>query len=235
MKILAIDTTADICSVAICEDAELIAQITVNTGNKHSQTLLPSIEQVLKIAELPLDSIDVYACSTGPGSFTGVRIGVATIKGLAYGRQKPCVSVSSLEALAYNLLGGDGIVCPVINARRGYMYNALFRSFDGGIERLCHDRILSIAELDRELDNKSGVVLCGDGADITSNGLKLTCAKVASEQFKLQNAYSVAICALRKYERCDIVTDSSISPIYLRPSQAERERQERINGYDVGK
>lgn len=229
MKILAIDTTTDICSVAICEYTNLIAQMTINTGNKHSQTLLPSVEQILKIAELSLDSIDAYACSTGPGSFTGVRIGVSTVKGLAYGRQKPCISVSSLEALAYNLLGNDGIASPVINARRGHVYNALFRSCDGGMERLCPDRILSISELDCELEGKSGVVLCGDGTDITKAGLKSACVKVASEQLKFQNAYSVALCALKKYESGDIMTDVSISPVYLRPSQAERERQERLN------
>ena len=101
MKILSLDTSAEVCTAALCEDSKLIAETTVNTGNTHSQTLLPVIEQLLKISETAVSEIDCFACSTGPGSFTGVRIGVSTIKGMAYGKNKPCVSVSTLEALAY--------------------------------------------------------------------------------------------------------------------------------------
>ena len=163
MKILSLDTTAQVCSAAICDENELIAEITVNTGNTHSQTLLPAVEQILKISELCIDDIDAFACSTGPGSFTGVRIGVATVKGIAYGKNKPCVSVSTLEALAYNLKGYDGIICPVMNARRNQVYNALFEWKDGALVRLCPDRALSIDELDDELaGSEKSVYLCGD-------------------------------------------------------------------------
>lgn len=229
MKILALDSTAEVCSVALCDDQRLIAEITVNTGNTHSQTLLPAVEQILKISETDIDDIECFACSTGPGSFTGVRIGVATIKGLAYGKNKPCVSVSTLEALAYNLKSLEGIVCPVMNARRNQVYNALFECKNGDIVRLCPDRALSIDELDAELSSASlPVYLCGDGYDITEKGLKLTKTASVHERQRLQSAYSVACCALEKIEKGQTLTDAEIVPIYLRPSQAERERNEKL-------
>ena len=135
MKILALDSTAEACTAALCDDGRLVAEMTVNTGNTHSQTLLPVVEQILKISETSLEEIDAFACSTGPGSFTGVRIGVATVKGIAYGKNKPCVSVSTLDALAYNIRGYDGILCPVMNARRNQVYNALFECKDSKITK----------------------------------------------------------------------------------------------------
>lgn len=229
MKILALDSTAEVCSVALCDDQRLIAEITVNTGNTHSQTLLPAVEQILKISETDIDDIECFACSTGPGSFTGVRIGVATIKGLAYGKNKPCVSVSTLEALAYNLKSLEGIVCPVMNARRNQVYNAIFECKNGDIVRMCPDRALSIDELDAELSSASlPVYLCGDGYDITEKGLKLTKTAGVHERQRLQSAYSVACCALEKIEKGQTLTDAEIVPIYLRPSQAERERNEKL-------
>ena len=229
MKILSLDTTADVCSAAICEDTRLIAEMTVNTGNTHSQTLLPVVEQILKISETELDEIELFACSTGPGSFTGVRIGVATIKGLAYGKNKPCMSVSTLDALAYNLKGYSGILCPVMNARRNQVYNALFESDGLNIKRLCPDRALSIEELDEELCMlDKPIFLCGDGYSITERGFKKTRIGFVPERSRLQSAYSVACCALEKYKLGEVLTDAQIVPIYLRPSQAERERNERL-------
>lgn len=229
MKILALDSTADIGSVAICDDGKLICEITVNTGNTHSESLLPAVEQALKLAGLCVDDIDLFACSTGPGSFTGVRIGVATIKGLAYGKNKPCVSVSTLEALAQNLIGYNGIICPVMNARRNQVYNALFRISDGVIERICRDRAIAIADLDCELKNYTlPLYLCGDGYDITVKNSTLTNYGYVGDREKLQSAYSVARCAFRKFQGGDFVTDATLVPIYLRPSQAERERLERL-------
>ena len=151
LRILALDSTADVSSVAVCEGEKLLSEITINTGNTHSQTLLPSVEMALKLAELSVDDVDLFTCSVGPGSFTGVRIGVATVKGLAFGKDKPCVPVSTLDALAYNLRGYNGIICPVMNARRMQVYNALFRCENGILTRLCDDRAISIAELEAEL------------------------------------------------------------------------------------
>ena len=126
MKILGIDTTAKTATAAIVEDGRLIAITVLNTPNTHSVTLLPMIDGLLKSAGLTLNDIDVFSCSVGPGSFTGVRIGTSAIKGLAYANGKPCVGVSSLEALAMNVTAEDGIICPVMDARRGQLYNALF-------------------------------------------------------------------------------------------------------------
>lgn len=230
MKILALDTTAQVCTVAVTEDKRLIAEMTVNTGNTHSETLLPLVEQILKISELSLDDIDCFACSTGPGSFTGVRIGVATIKGIAYGKNKPCVSVSTLDALAYNLAGYGGILCPVMNARRNQVYNALFEWDGEKIVRLCPDRALSIEELDEELSViGKKIYLSGDGYDITAKGFKKTSVEYVPERARHQSGYSVACCALEKIISGDTLSDSAIVPIYLRPSQAERERNERLS------
>ena len=229
MKILSLDTTATVCTAAICDGDKLIAETTVNTGNTHSETLLPVIENLLKITETDIKDIDCFACSTGPGSFTGVRIGVATIKGLAYGKGKPCVSVSTLDALAYNLAGFNGILCPVMNARRNQVYNALFKCENGSITRLCPDRALSISELDDELSGESlPIYLSGDGYDITVKGFTKTKVEHVPDACRVQSAYSVAVCALKKLENGESLTDAEIAPIYLRPSQAERERNERL-------
>ncbi len=227
--ILALDSTAEVSTVAVCDRENLLSEITVNTGNTHSATLLPAVEQALRMAEITVNDVDVFACSTGPGSFTGVRIGTATIKGIAYGKNKPCVSVSTLEALAYNLSDRDGIVCPVMNARRGQVYNALFRAKSGEIIRLCPDRALSISELDEELSEKElPIFLCGDGYGITRDGFKKTEIKEVGIRQRYQSAYSVSQIALKKYDNNDTVNDSELVPIYLRPSQAERERQARL-------
>ena len=227
--ILALDSTAEVSSVAVCDRERLLSEITVNTGNTHSATLLPAVEQALRMAEITVNDVDVFACSTGPGSFTGVRIGAATIKGIAYGKNKPCVSVSTLEALAYNLHDRDGIICPVMNARRQQVYNALFESKGGRLTRLCPDRALAISELDEELSAvTSPIYLCGDGYDITENGFNKTSIDQVGIRQRCQSGYSVAQIALEKYENNYTVTDLELAPIYLRPSQAERERQARL-------
>jgi tRNA threonylcarbamoyladenosine biosynthesis protein TsaB len=229
MKILALDSTAEACTAALCDDGRLIAEMTVNTGNTHSQTLLPVVEQLLKISETSLEEIDAFACSTGPGSFTGVRIGVATVKGIAYGKNKPCVSVSTLDALAYNIRGYNGILCPVMNARRNQVYNALFECKDTKITRLTPDRALSIDELDAELASfAQPIYLSGDGYAITEKGLKITKVTFVPERLRLQSGYSVAMCAYDKLANGETLSDAELVPIYLRPSQAERERNERL-------
>lgn len=228
MKILALDTSANVCTVALCENEKLISEITVNTGNTHSQTLLPAVEQVLKLTETEKDEIDVYACTLGPGSFTGVRIGVATVKGMAFGKGKPCVGVSALEALAYNLSSCNGIICPVMDARRDHVYNALFKCENGKVTRLCPDRLISVSELDTELSgmNKK-IYLSGDGYDLCKRKFEMT--DTEDENFKslLNSAYSVARVAFDKYSHGEYVTDFELSPVYLRSSQAERERLEK--------
>ena len=230
IKILALDSTAEVSSVAICKGERLLSEITVNTGNTHSETLLPAVEQALRMAELTVNDIDLFACSTGPGSFTGVRIGVATVKGVAYGKNKPCVSVSTLEALAYNLSGYKGIACPVMNARRSQVYNALFECENGKLTRLCPDRAIAISELDEELRSAGKpIYLCGDGYEITEKGFKATIAEYVPVRQRYQSGYSVAQIALKKLENNETLSDTELVPIYLRPSQAERERQAKLD------
>ena len=229
MKILALDSSAVVGSVALCEDTRMVAHYTLNTGNTHSQTLLPMIESALKSAEWEIDDLDLLAVSQGPGSFTGVRIGISTVKGLAFGKNIPCAGVSTLEALAYNLRYFNGILCPVMNARRAQVYNALFACRDGVMTRLCPDRAISIAELDEELAGmEQPIYLVGDGYDITLRGLTRTEVMPVPDELRYQSGYSVALCALAAYERGQAVDDATLAPVYLRPSQAERERNERL-------
>lgn len=234
MKILALDSTAKVASVALCEDEKLLGELTLNNGNTHSQTLLPMVEFLLDKFELsPLD-IDLFAVAAGPGSFTGVRIGAATVKGLAFGQEKPCAGVSTLEALAYNLCDHEGLICPVMNARRQQVYTALFYAKDGKLERLMPDSAIAITELDQRLSAYDVPVrLCGDGYDVTIP--LLTHAVIpTSERYRHQSAYSVAQVARRMHAAGEICTDITLSPIYLRLSQAERERAERMGGVDTG-
>lgn len=228
MKILSIDTSAVVASVALCEDESVLAEYTLNNGNTHSETVLPMVESVLASFSLDVKDIDLFAASVGPGSFTGVRIGAATLKGLAFAADKPCVGVSTLEAIAYNLRMHKGIVCPVMNARRGQVYTAVFRSDGRFLERLMPDTPMSIEELDIILANYGeDVCLCGDGYDITVAGFANTVPSYVPERLRLQSAVSVAAVALEKYRNGDSCTDAELSVTYLRPSQAEREREER--------
>ena len=229
MYILALDSTAMTGAVAICRDRKLLASITLNTGNTHSETLLPSVEALLTMCGLTVGDIDLFACAKGPGSFTGVRIGASTVKGLAFGKDKPCIGVSTLDALAYNLRGFNGILCPVMNARRSQVYNALFRSKDGRIERLCPDRAIALADLEKELmtyENET-VFLSGDGCDMTRAALAACDLGNTPEELIYQSGYSVAMCALEAYENGVRTSDAELVPTYLRLPQAERERLEK--------
>ncbi len=229
MKILAFDSTATSMSVCLTEDEHLLSLHVANTGLTHSETLLPAIVHMLSQTSLSVSDIDLFAFTAGPGSFTGVRIGAATVKGLAFAENKPCVEVSTLEALAEGLACFDGVICPVMNARRNQVYTATFRSADGKTERLTPDRAISISELEDELISMSpdSLYLCGDGYGITLDGFKQIKPKNTPELLRYTNAYSVAICAKRAFERGEAKDDKSITPTYLRPSQAERERNEK--------
>ena len=228
MKILALDSTAVVGTVALCEDTRPIALYTLNTGNTHSQTLLPMIESALRCAEWTVDDVELFAVSQGPGSFTGVRIGVATVKGLAFGKGKTVIGVSTLEAMARNLLPTKGLICPVMNARRGQVYNALFFADGDSLTRLCPDRALAADDLAAELRAREDpFYLIGDGVDVATAALgdltPLPCPTPVAEQ----NAAGVALAAYHLYEAGVRTTDRDLSPIYLRLPQAERERLEK--------
>lgn len=229
MLILALDSTAVVATVALCRDESPIASFTVKNGNTHSETLLPMVEAVLRSANVTVADVDLFACSVGPGSFTGVRIGTATVKGLAFGQNKPCIGVSTLEALAQNLIPFDGILCPVMNARRGQVYNALFRFENGVLTRLCPDRALSVADLAAELAQIGlPFALCGDGV-AEFKRLSPNSAPVSlSSALEDQSAVSAAKVAYRAAKRGESGTDADLKPVYLRLPQAERERLEKL-------
>ena len=227
MLILAFESSAKAASVALCRDGHLISQYSQCSGLTHSRTLLPMAEDMLKNAELKLQDVDLIAVAHGPGSFTGIRIGVSTVKGLAWAADKPCVGVSTLEAMAWHGLAAGGVVCPVMDARRSQVYNALFAIRDGRPERLCPDRPIALSELAEDLKELSSpVFLVGDGASITKDFLDaqgIPC-RVAPENLLWQDAWGVAMAAMDKTPG----NADSLLPVYLRLSQAERERQERL-------
>ena len=236
MKILAVDTTAKTLSVCLAEDERLLGITVLNTENTHSTTLLPEIEGMLKSTGTDINDIELFCCSAGPGSFTGVRIGTATVKGLAFAGKAKCIGVSSLEALAMNIPSGEGIVSPVMDARRGQLYNALFEiNANGELKRLTPDRVITKDELCGELSgvNKK-IYLVGDGYKIAKEALSALDCPEMPETCKYQNAYSVAMLGLKQYKSLpdsekEKLSAAALSPIYLRASQAERERLEKLN------
>ncbi len=232
MIILSLDSTENTSTAALTDGRKLLGQTTVTVGNTHSETLLPAIDDLLTSVGKTYGDIDLFACSAGPGSFTGVRIGAATVKGMAFGRNRPCVGVSALEALAYNLIGFDGIVCPAMDARRSQLYNAIFRSRDGRIERLTPDRVIAASELAEELKAYGEpIYVCGGGTHILCEAAQENpLVRPAPELLRYESAYSVALCALAAIEKGLDLTDKTdliLAPTYLRPSQAERTRQEK--------
>jgi tRNA threonylcarbamoyladenosine biosynthesis protein TsaB len=228
MLILAFESTAKAASAALVRDGKLVSQYSQCSGLTHSRTLLPMGEDMLKNAELTLGDVDLIAVAHGPGSFTGVRIGVSMVKGLAWAADKPCVGVSTLEAMAWHGLAAGGLICPVMDARRSQVYNALFRMEDGRPVRLTEDRPIALTELAEELRAyKERVFLVGDGAELsfrTLSALGLPC-DLAPENLRMQSAWGVAMAAMDK----EPGSADSLLPVYLRLSQAERERQERLD------
>ena len=228
MLTLAFESSAKAASVALCEGEKLLAQSSQNLGLTHSRTLLPMAEAMLKNADVSLDQVDLFAVAHGPGSFTGIRIGVSTVKGLSWASEKPCVGVSTLEALAWNGIAAGGLLCPVMDARRSQVYNALFSVSDGKPVRLCGDRAISLEDLAAELEAKKEVpLLLGDGAGLTAEYLASRDLpyRLAPEIIRWQSAWGVAMAAMDQKP----VSSQELLPVYLRLSQAERERQERLH------
>ena len=234
MKILAVDTTAKTATAALTEDERLLGLTVLNTPNTHSVTLLPMIDGILKGAAITVGDVELFVCSAGPGSFTGVRIGTAAVKGLAYSDKKPCVGVSALEALALNVTAEDGVICPVMDARRNQLYNALFVHEGGSLKRLTPDRVITAQELAAELKvTEKKIYLTGDGSDIAKRALCQNNIAELHEVLKYHNAYNVALLGYRTYMQASdgeraTFTCEKLSPVYLRASQAERERLERL-------
>ena len=225
MNILAIDTSALTATAAILSDDTLLGEISTTTKLTHSQTIMPMIDELLKKVSLDISDIDLFACSQGPGSFTGLRIGIGTIKGLAYGLGKPVVGVSTLEALAHNISYTDFTIAPIMDARRGQVYNALYHYNRGRLDCFCEPRALSLEELCGELTEKT--IFVGDGVKVHREKISELLgekALFAPPQHQLQRAGSVAYAALGKMP----IDAAELTAVYLRKPQAEREREERI-------
>jgi len=232
MLIYSCDSTASTASVALCDGERLICEYTQNNGNTHSETLLPMTENMFRSVGITAADIELYAVSAGPGSFTGVRIGAAHIKGLAFGRTTPVVGVSTLEALAYNVKDYADIVCPVMDARRSQVYTAFFEIKNGEVVRLCEDKAISISELLEAVSSFKvqgrNVTLVGDGYNVVKKQDETNLFTDCPERLRYQSAYSVAQTALKAYERGEYTDAAGLKPVYLRLPQAERERNERL-------
>lgn len=233
MKILAFDSSGLVASVAIVQDDNLIAEYTTNYKKTHSQTLLPMLDEVVRMTETDKKSFDLLAVAAGPGSFTGLRIGSATVKGLALAWDIPVVAVPTLEALAYNAWGSRRIICPIMDARRRQVYTGLYRfDKDDKMEVLMDQVPMDIDELIEVLgDRGEEVLFVGDGIDVYADTIrqKMTVPfSFAPAHMNKQRAGSVAVAAKKRYEEGIIYTSGDdFAPEYLRQSQAERERAER--------
>lgn len=231
MTILALESSATACSVALCRDGKLVAESYQNSGLTHSRTLLPMVKSLLENCGESLENVNVVAVAAGPGSFTGLRIGVSTAKGLAWPDNKDCAACSTLESMAWPLahLEGKLIVC-AMDARRQQVYNALFLAQGGALQRLTPDRAISLAELGEELKNyKNCKIVVGDGAQLCYNTLKEQGLdlELAPEHLRMQRAWGVARAAIALCEQGSLCKGDALTPAYHRLSQAERERLER--------
>ena len=227
MLILAFETSAKAGSVALLDGDRLLGESYQNTGLTHSQTIMAMAEALIAHCGYTPQDVEAVAVAEGPGSFTGVRIGVAAAKGFAWGRELPCYGVSTLEAMALNLGAWQGYVLPVMDARRSQVYNALFRVEGGKLTRLTEDRAISLEDLAAEIKNlEEPVFLVGDGSILCYNTLKGTVPGLVlpPEHRMHQRAAGVGLAAFGKIKAGQIGDGASLSPNYLRLSQAERER-----------
>ena len=232
MKILALETSAKAVSAAISENGRILASGYQDTGLTHSRTLMPMVEAMLKNAGLTVRDCDAVAVAAGPGSFTGIRIGVSAAKGLAFGADRPCAAVSTLEAMARNVSHMDALVVCAMDARRNQIYNALFTAEQGRLTRRTPDRAIGLAELAEELRGEAlPIVIVGDGATLCEKFLReagLPC-RLAPPHLVMQNAVSVALCGEDLARAGKLVSAQELLPVYLRPPQAQRLR-DRVPG-----
>ena len=230
MLILAFETSAKAASVALHDGNVLLGESYQNTGLTHSQTLMVMAEDLLKQCGKTAADVTAVAVAEGPGSFTGVRIGVAAAKGFAWGAQLPCCGVSTLEAMAATLGAWEGTVCPVMDARRSQVYNALFSANCGSYTRISEDRAISLQDLGEELQKMpKPVFLVGDGSKLCYNTLleRVDGLVLPPEHRMHQRAVGVALCAARQLARGEAPDGGALTPNYLRLSQAEREKLEK--------
>lgn len=232
MKIFAMDTSSVTATVAVLSDEKLLGEYTVSDKLTHSKTILPMADELLKSLSLTINDIDVFAVCVGPGSFTGLRIGMATVKTFSQVTKKPIVGVSSLDAIAYNFdCNGDYIISPIIDSRRDEVYNALYRNG----EKILFDRPLHIDKLLNELEDQK-VIFAGDGVLLHKERIKSyenSKWHIAPTHLILPSASSVAMCAMKKVKNNEFDDPYTLNPVYLRKSQAERELDEKNKNQEV--
>jgi tRNA threonylcarbamoyladenosine biosynthesis protein TsaB len=231
MRILALETSAKACSAAVMEDGLLKASVFQCTGLTHSRTLMPMVEAMLKNAEFTVQDCDVIAVANGPGSFTGIRIGVAAAKGLAFAAEKPVIGISTLEAMARIAACMNGLIICAMDARRQQIYNAVFEAQEGTLQRQTPDRAISLADLRTELmPIEKRKIIVGDGAPLCYTDLQenQVACELAPPHLLQQNAVGVALCAEDAVQEGRLLSPQALLPVYLRPSQAERLRDHRI-------
>lgn len=234
MKVLAIDSSGLVASIAVVEDETLIGEYSINYKKTHSQTLLPMLDEVAKMIELDLADIDVIAVSAGPGSFTGLRIGSATAKGLGLALDKKLVSVPTVDALAYNLWGTDSVVCPLMDARRQQVYTGLYEFREDRMYSLLPQCAVGINDIIEQVNQlKRAVIFLGDGAPVFKETIIQNCQtpySFAPAHMNRQRAASVAVLGGVLFAEGKAEPAEAHKPDYLRLSQAERERMEKEKG-----
>lgn len=237
MKILALDSSGLVASVAVTEDDNLLGEYTINYKKTHSQTLLPMLDEVAKMIELDLKTVDVIAVSAGPGSFTGLRIGSATAKGLALALDKKIVSVPTVDALAYNIWNCTDVICPLMDARRHQTYTGLYTFEDGRMQTLLPQCVVQIEEIINKVnDMGKPVVFLGDGVPVFADFIAQHCKvpyQYAPAHCNKQRAASVAALGAILYGEGKAEPAAEHKPDYLRLSQAERERQEKERDFRI--
>lgn len=237
MRILALDSSGLVASVAIASEEALLAEYTINYKRTHSQTLLPMLDEIIRMADLDISDIDAIAVSAGPGSFTGLRIGSATAKGLGLALDKPIIPIPTVDGLAYNLYGTDKMVCPIMDARRDQVYTGLYEFIDDRLIVISPQKALSIDELVEEI-NQIGreTIFLGDGVPIHRERIENKMKndyEFAPIHMNRQRAGAIAALGLQYYRLGQVESADQHQPVYLRMSQAERERAEKLNKYNT--
>ena len=229
--VLGIDTSSVVATIAVLNEEKLRAEYIVNNKKTHSEKMMVVLDQVLEDSGITIKDVDVVAVAKGPGSFTGIRIGMACAQGIAHALNKPMVGVNTLDGLAYNLMGYDGLLCPMINAQRQEVYTALYRWEDDKLKRLWDYKLIKVDKLLKDLSAlKEKVVVLGDGMPILKKCLKVKQSEnivISHPVFSMPRASSVAAVALHEYNRGNAQNCFSIKPFYIRKSSAEEKWEER--------
>ena len=238
MKILSIDTSSNICGVSILDDSNLICNLDNDTGRTHSENLMPMIKDALSKANLTLNEIDLIVCDIGPGSFTGIRIGIATVKAFNDSLNIPCIGISSLEALAYNINNNSSLVCSILDSKNDNCYFALYerkeKLFETLIEPKAEDIDSTLAILKSYIEynfENSNITFVGDGSKIYQNQIKdnFKEAQISDTNLDILNSYNLGICGYEKFNNSGYINEE-ILPLYLKKPQAQRLLEEKTKG-----